>query len=696
MTDTQECIKQLEPLGVKFTTDVTPETTCYLRSVSAMTSKGLLAVALGKPIVGIDYVQALGQRLFDPNTIDLQTGIPDPLQFVRDSTLAPDTRRRELYLGKTFVFWDKDMYEQILPVIEACGGKAALQYPTDNLTVKTIADFIEETAFTANDCLGTRSKAVLSGSVIPVKLLIEAPDVEATSLLVNTNNATKALGVCLMGQHMFSESIKAVSNRHMFRLRPSGPMPELLKAPEPVSRTSSKITDFFSASGASSGESSARQTPEVPRSKPKPAAATSQIPRKSKPSQPLPKLENPFFQTGFATTAAAPQAATLPAKKTPGSFISKPKPKTQPRADDTQTPDILAFFSQAPTPAANRQGGVTQKIRDEATEPVADTAAKRDISTVLSTPLEEATESATKSKKQKLDHDGTAAEADAEAEAAAAAAVEIQELVDDEMPEEILKETAPSDAAKGTATAAVPLPKLTFAEALRKTKQEQVDQHDYNTLGGSAGDSAAGEFADGLRNLAIVEESVVLRPTSQSASGGEINSNAQWSNRPNFKKFRRSTKPGANGVSTASPSAGGRLVSHQVMLVEVNPHQMRIENDVEWLQNDPKNQRYRPPSGAGVETPAEPAPAAVEDSLFMGSDDEDEEEDEEVEMLSFRNSVSASRSASMTPGPCTGSASSGDKRVPVAPAPRARARPVTVDDDDDDDDNDGLGFRFSK
>lgn len=691
-------VSQLEPMGIKLSTEVTPQCQCFLRSKGTMTPSALLAVAMGLPIVEIDYINALFACKDSLESNNYEDTIPDPLLFMSDSDLVPDKRRSTLYTGLTFAFWDRDQYNQVLPVIEACGGRAVVQ-DSSSLTVKSIAEFLQREAVEASENLVSADKAISSGAIIPVKLLIETPDIVATELLVKVNTATKALGVCLMDQAMISTSIKNVTTKHMFRLRPLGAMPELLNVPStPPARSdvkktarqgSGKITDFFTATPApvsrsNSGSSSGASTGISH------VTGTSQIPHLTKASQVRPKIENPFFQTvPHSGLANLPHIKPNGLKNTlPISIKDEPK-RTTPSTDSQ---DIFTFFTQGASalPAPKTTSKPETQIPEEDQETVlaitgsiVQGSQKRTLETDLN-PLEEATRTAAEFKKRKLAHELARAEQ-------LAAAQEEVEMIEDEMPDEMNLEDMPGASAEQQEQA-----KITFKEALRTVKKEQVDAYVYNQLGGTDQQGLSENEILGLRNLAIVESGLELR-SSENMALREGNS-GHWAGRPNFKRFKKVLRDveGTNkgmGIQASHTTA-------QIMLIEVNPQQMRIQSDVDWLKNDPKGK----PNRQSTENPVSEEPDAEiannEESLFVGGgmSSSDEDEENEIEMTSFRRSRSTSAkpksaSSSVTGGsPSVSSATAGSTSKPT----QKRGFAVVEADSDEEEENDGLGFKFSK
>lgn len=655
-----------------------------------MTSRALIAVVLGLPIVTPKYIEALYQCQSSLETGSFDVAFPDPLLFSAEVDLIPDTRRKTLFTGMTFAFWDRDQYNQVKPVITATGGRAILQdTQNETISIRKIAEFIQEQAVKASEGLVSAEKAILSGAIIPVKLLIETPDLKATELLVKINTATKALGLCLMDQHMIAKSIKSVSTKHMFRLRPGGPMLDLLNEKKtttpaiknenkPVSQRNTNIMDFFGATSTRNSNGSEENNA---------ITGTSQIPRIPKPSQSVVKFENPFFAPATVRSTIDEKEATIPPRKTAGSFVSKDTKKNK-ATSGTDSQNIFTFFTQgtAPLPAPKSQQQPEKSMEAQSDINIsAEHSQKRSAEDSIqndATAIEEASLAATEFKRRKLVHDN----ADTGNE-------QIDDLYDE------MEEVQPAIPEK---------PKITFAEALRVTKKEQADAYSYNKLGGGAQEGISDLDVTGMKNLALVENSVQLRPPSREKKAAPLDD--KWVGRPNFKKFRRNR---LNKTDIIGDNYNGEATSARIItLVEVNPHQMRIQSDVDWLKHDPRSHPYRGNQNedqTGIEEDVQPS----EESLFVGGglSSSEEEDDDEIEMTSFRKSSSRSRSGSAKPKsfPVNNSASSITTGGSSTPQMRdsstrktrgsgTRKEQIYIDDDDDndDDENDGLGFRFSK
>jgi nijmegen breakage syndrome protein 1 len=143
-------------VDIKILQDYDRENTTHLVAKKRNTSKGLRALIDGKYIVYHDtFVPALIQAT-TPNgegivpMEDDFSNFPDPLQFLplkgaeltdRDSTAyAPDTRRRDMFDGYTFIFYDEVQHESLSGTVFAGKGKALFYQVVPEET--TVLDFV--------------------------------------------------------------------------------------------------------------------------------------------------------------------------------------------------------------------------------------------------------------------------------------------------------------------------------------------------------------------------------------------------------------------------------------------------------------------------------------------------------------------------------------------------------------------------
>ena len=136
------------------------ELTTYVVAKKRNTSKGLRALINGKHIVTEQFIDAIvaaatpvtdadGQETC-PLERDLEGNWPDPLQYLPPrgeepsdkpvGAYAPDERRKEIFDGYTFVFYEKKQYENLFAAITNGKGKALFKAAIPNET--EIDDFI--------------------------------------------------------------------------------------------------------------------------------------------------------------------------------------------------------------------------------------------------------------------------------------------------------------------------------------------------------------------------------------------------------------------------------------------------------------------------------------------------------------------------------------------------------------------------
>lgn len=145
----------LEPLDIKYVTDGRATGFTHLVSKKRNNSKVTQALINGQLIVSQAFMDAVAKAAapkLDENGVetspleqDFDENWPDPAKFVPsgpegdDVAFAPDERRRDIFEGYTFIFYDK-RYDNVLPVITAGKGKALLRKVVPGQT--DVDDFI--------------------------------------------------------------------------------------------------------------------------------------------------------------------------------------------------------------------------------------------------------------------------------------------------------------------------------------------------------------------------------------------------------------------------------------------------------------------------------------------------------------------------------------------------------------------------
>jgi len=138
---------QLEPLDIKYIAEYDMSLTTHVVAKKRNTSKGLQALINGKYIVNDTFTAAIieaakepdgGQnfelspleRDFDGNWPRALDHLPPRGEEPSDrpaSAYSPDERRRDIFDGYTFIFYDQKQYENLFPPITSGKGKALLK-----------------------------------------------------------------------------------------------------------------------------------------------------------------------------------------------------------------------------------------------------------------------------------------------------------------------------------------------------------------------------------------------------------------------------------------------------------------------------------------------------------------------------------------------------------------------------------------
>lgn len=671
-----------------------------------ITPKCLQAACMGLPIVKPQFVDALVEAQ-DAIEQDFSL-LPDPFSFEADPELTVNLNRRNLFLGMTFAFWDPAQHQQISPIITAAGGTSVLQYKNNiQLKVVDIVSFIQQSARNATEYKVSVDKAIKSGALIPVKMVITTPEVKQTELLVRINKATKSLGIYLMDQIMFTKAIKAVDNHNMFKLRPAGPMPNLMRDDD-IDTAAQVVNALSSIHEDNSKPSSSFQNTQV------------HIMERKRPNSTIKKLPGAGISANITDFFGTVSPSVTPSQKKIMSLqassqsslakqVSSAAALTDLKIKKESSQDIFTFFTQASTPvksnslltATSQTSDTTKKSNevvskdsstvneDSSTEEVPQQVSATELSQVKRQALvsvralEEATQTAIEYKKRKLDNQKIVESIQKEKKITMNEDAEDVEMIESSDEQESAEPSRP---------------KLAFKDAVRKIKQEQNDMYSYS----NGEEQDENEDIAQLRNLAIVESVPMIRvnrPVLMEKEG-------QWAGRQNFKRFvkRRPQMTAEQELSVRARKSNSGLV---VTLVQADPHEFREQSHNDWLANA-QARRTRD------ETPAASIDIDNSDggeSLFVGAldneeDDEDEDNDE-IGKTSFRRLKSITSSASESPKVMRSSSSTEallvsrpsrvvmretNLRVTKTPAPIE----IDSDDDEDEDEDDGFKFKFSK
>jgi DNA repair protein XRS2 len=143
----------LEQLDIKYSAEYEASTT-HVVSKKRNTSKGLQALINGRYIVTDSFINAIVDAATVPADAeegtssaleqDFEAAWPNPTEHLPPrgeepidrppEAYAPDERRREVFDGCTFVFYERKQYENLLPAITTGKGKAQLMEVTPGVT----------------------------------------------------------------------------------------------------------------------------------------------------------------------------------------------------------------------------------------------------------------------------------------------------------------------------------------------------------------------------------------------------------------------------------------------------------------------------------------------------------------------------------------------------------------------------------
>lgn len=161
--------QRFESVDIKLLVEYAIDHTTHVVSKKRNTAKGLQALINGKYIVNEAYLDAIAavseSRLLEngaqgcPLEEDFDKNWPDPATYLPakgaepvdhpDSIYAPDSGRREIFEGYSFVFYDSNQYNNLIAPITNGGGKALLEHIVPGET--TVDDFVRRVKFVAGE-----------------------------------------------------------------------------------------------------------------------------------------------------------------------------------------------------------------------------------------------------------------------------------------------------------------------------------------------------------------------------------------------------------------------------------------------------------------------------------------------------------------------------------------------------------------
>ncbi|KAK4162329.1 hypothetical protein QBC43DRAFT_302101 [Cladorrhinum sp. PSN259] len=725
----------LEQLDIKYSAEYEPSTT-HVVSKKRNTSKGLQALINGKYIVTDSFIRTIVDAATLPSSPeegyscpleeDFERVWPNPLDHLPPrgeetvdqppTAYAPDERRKEVFDGYTFVFYEKKQHENLISAITAGKGKALLKEVTPGET--DIDDFIRYVKGVAGEKgLGSFEDGSEGKGVVVVRYMPKDEHYEWFAQFLTS--FAQRLDHRPIDQREFIEAIVACDASMLRR-----PLEEASQPEPPSSRLLPAVAPSIelmevdqSAMPQASEEAAAEQPVEEEESVSKPP------PRRGRARRGVSRFKG--FDLDDEPEVAMkdiPQAAEIPKSPVPPAVV--------------QASQEEMFVSQYQDLSNNHSNNTPEETQSSL--PVRRNQRKRPLSPLPahdnSALLDEIAPVAAAAKRRRI----------------AAGQPAIPKSVPEPEPEvnegdQMAVEESPT--AKGKKIQA-----QTRGKGARGNKK-QTQQGDDDILdiarkrreeadAQAAAERRALQELDedeidyaAIRKLHIIEECEVRLPASGTSGGGNRRTREQdiaegrwdpkWNGRKNFKSFRKNGAP-----------AGGRQAPRKVMgLEEVKPNSHGIGDDY-WLDDYPRKEdktteqiQSSVTQNGGSNNSAPLANSAARSAvgrrtvLVLDSSDE-EEEGEQEEDKGEEDSVAAipepgrsraakgaeranvsRRSQTQTQSQMLESQAVGSKRgVPPSPAEDARAakKPRTGlmaqdgGDNDDDDSEDELKFRFGR
>ncbi|KAK3320188.1 hypothetical protein B0T19DRAFT_283600 [Cercophora scortea] len=703
----RECLEQLD---IKYSAEYDPLTS-HVVTKKRNTPKGLQALINGKYIVTDSFITAVVEaattaggvddgtqsaleRDFEgnwPNALDyLPPRGEEPVNSSPDA-YAPDERRKEVFDGYTFVFYEKKQYETLFSAITHGKGKALLKEVTPGVT--EIDDFIRYVKGVAGEKgLGSFEDGSEGRGVVVVRYLpAKGSDFEWFAQFLTA--FAQRLDHRPIDQREFLEAILVCDASILRR-----PLEVESQAESAPSRTQPVIDNAES-----------RMEVDQPQNDQEATQAPEQQPQQ----QPEPKPRPRPSRGRRAVTVSRFKGFDLDDDEDEEPPAREHTPVVETREGTVASQDSL-FVSQ-------RQGSYADSIeQDDAPAPARESRQSRRKRAL--SPLQE--------------HDNSAF---MDAIAPTAAAAKRRRIEAGQPPIEPTPEPEPSADKDDDMIPESPpkTEKPTTTKSARGKKGKEPDailelarQHREEAEALAAAERQALtalptdeiDYA-AIRRLHIIEECEVHFPDPQAKQTNgrdrdrdiaEGRWNPQWNGRKNFKRFRKQGEPGGRPAP--------RII---IGLEEVRPKEYGIGDDY-WLENDTgrkKETQSQAAAQSGMAPP--PLPPAQPQPLrrtVISVDSSDEEVGEEEDSMQVDDgpgpsksgsgrrtqsstsqsqalSVSQGRNTRATQSQAAASTRASGKRTAVAPAPAQRAakKPkMVLQTNDSDDSDDELKFRFGK
>ncbi|KAG8360587.1 hypothetical protein FVEN_g1419 [Fusarium venenatum] len=666
--------ERFEQLDIKIVHEYV-NTTTHVVSKKRNTAKGLQALINGKHIVTETFLDAVVEAgtlpegaeptELSPLEQDLIQNWPDALQHLPprggepvqhpNSTYAPDTGRRDIFEGYTFIFYDQVQYNNLLAPVTSGGGKALIRKVVPMET--EVDEFVQYVKGVAGEKgLGAFDDGSEGKGVVVVRFI---PSKGATTdwYVKFFQTVSLRLDHRPIEQSEFLEAI-LIKDASILR-RPL----------EVESSHNTQEPNHTQQEAEVSGGSQNLNTQAQPL---QPAEETQAAPRRGRTRKTVKRRFAGFDdESDIDMDSIPPAPAPAPAPVPEARPRTRPTTQVQPEEEEEEEEEGL-FVSQEvdvppePQPSSNTRS--SQRKRKASPIPEDDL-------------MDGMTTAAEKFKRQRIER---GEDMDEPAEQ-----MEVQK-----------EETVPTPKKKIKKEFDI----LAIA-AQNKEKEEARARAEKEDLANLPDDVDLAE----IRRLNIVEEMEVRQPAQGRTREQDIRDgrwNPKWNGMKNFKKFRpRGEVAGRQPARTIVP------------LIEVKTKEYGVGDDY-WLEDESTDRRKSnpnretqpsAPSPTPVSAPTRSQKRTVPTILSDSSDEEDSGITQRSSAPATRTrgaqaAVSQSQSQAKTKSQAsqTTANSQGSKRSAAEPAagqqPPKRARPTrkTVEIAESDDSDDELKFRFGK
>lgn len=696
--------ESLEQLDIKFSAEYEEQTT-HVVSKKRNTSKGLQALINGKYIVTDSFISAIVEAAAVPE--GAAEGTPTPLELDFDGSwpnalehlpprgeepsdrpvesYAPDSRRRDVFEGYTFVFYEKKQYENLFPAISHGKGKALLKEVTPGET--NVDDFIRYVKGVAGEKgLGSFEDGSEGRGVVVVRYMpSKGPDTEwftqfLTSFALRLDHRP-------IDQREFLEAI-LTCDASMLR-RPL----EVASQVEPAPAQNRAIT-----------EDTVGQM-EIDR-------PLAQEPQKEEGQEPAPPQRRGRGRRGATSRFKGFDIGSDDDDVTPTPPPPAVRPEPEPERESIQAP---AAASQDSLFVSQHQGPEFDAIEEEEQKehPVRKSQRKRALSPLAehdnSTFMDAIAPTTAAAKRRRI-------EAGQPAIPPPLPEPEAMEEDEEQAPESPPSKNGKKQGAKGRGKEPEGEDILELARRRREEEEAKaaVERDKLATMDDDEIDYAA------IRALHIIEECEVHFPdpevdkSSRDQAIADGRWDPRWNGRRNFKRFRKQGEPAARQAP--------RII---VGLEEVKPKEYGIGDDY-WLEDEGSSSRQKKDSQAQSQRQTQngdstrkdvemaPPPVTTRRTILAIDSSDEEEQDQSVDLeepepprsrvakVAEKANTRRSQQSTQTQSQST-TATRGSKRIaaaastkePPAKKPRRGLRAKESDESEGDSD-DGLRFRFGK